>query len=75
VNGYEFFNMLFHLIQVIDGENAGLVKLASVTTIHVHQYFPLQKKPSINDIKINYWTISIVRAIMYGYLLIPPYPA
>ena len=28
---------------------------------------PLRRKPSINDKKINYWTISIVRALVYGY--------
>ena len=28
---------------------------------------PLGGKPSINDKKINYWTISIIRALVYGY--------
>ena len=32
---------------------------------------PLRRKPSINDKKINYWTISIIRAVVYGYEIIP----
>jgi len=32
---------------------------------------PLPRKPSINDKKINYWTISIVWAVVYGYGIIP----
>jgi hypothetical protein len=31
---------------------------------------PLRRKPSINDKKINYWTNSIVWAVMYGYGII-----
>ena len=42
-----------------------------MNTIHVNQHSPLQRKPSINDKKINYWTISIIRAVVYGYEIIP----
>jgi len=35
---------------------------------------PLRRKPSINDKKINYWTISIVWALVYGYETIPGPP-